>query len=264
MESNTGAGPGLALLIVFAAAVGIVLFFTATAHAELVECKVKSASDDMPRIFDLVIDRQQKRITECYGSSNGIVTNEFSESAIVALCPILGGTRSFKIDRYSGAVVATENVASSRKSRTYSGECEVVARAPPLPRRLILRSFMDSPHEIHVSDVSYDALARFPEHYLNSPITGKGKVIQAIDDGDDVVMRINVTADESRRIFTDTVYVEYRRDSQSRRIVEEDIVEFVGEFRGIKSYRSVMGATIQLPAVKADATRIIGTTRKNN
>jgi hypothetical protein len=260
---NTRAGLGWGLLM-FAAAVGIVLFFTATAHAELVECKVKSASDDMAKIFDLVIDRQQKRITECYGSSNGIITNEFSESSIVAMCPIFGGTRSFKIDRYSGAVVVTENVASKPKSRTYSGECEIVARPPQLQRPLILRSFMDSPNEIHVSDVSYDALARFPERYLNLPITGKGKVIQAIDDGDDVVMRVNVTADQNFRIFTDTVYVEYRRDSQSMRIVEEDIVEFVGEFRGIKTYRSVMGATIQLPSVKAHSARVVGTTRKNN
>ena len=78
-------------------------------------------------------------------------------------------------------------------------------------------------------------------------------------------MRINVTADRSYRIFTDTVYVEYHRGFPSgERIIEDDIVEFAGEFLGIKAYRSVMGATIQIPFVKSDSARVVGTTRKNN
>jgi hypothetical protein len=141
-----------------------------------------------------------------------------------------------------------------------------VPSPPPQPKRkLVLRSFMDSPHEIHINDVSYELLAKFPASYSDSLIIGRGKVIQAIDDGDDVVMRVNVTADESYRIFTDTVYVEYHRGFPSGpRIIEDDIVEFAGEFLGIKTYRSVMGATIQIPFVKSDSARVVGTTRKNN
>jgi hypothetical protein len=239
---------------------------------QLVECKVKpfgeSRDSRAAKVFGLIIDRQQRRITECYGSSNSIITNEFSETAIVALCPILGGTRSFKINRFSGSVVATEEVANPPSSRTYSGECEIIGApgpAPPPERKLILRSFMDSPHETHVNDVSYEMLAKFPDSYSNSRIITRGKVIQAIDDGTDVVMRVNVTADQSYRIFTDTVYVEYHRGFPSgERIIEADIVEFAGEFLGIKSYRSVMGATIQIPFVKSDSARVVGTTRKNN
>ena len=108
-------------------------------------------------------------------------------------------------------------------------------------------------------------LAQFSDSYSNSRIVSSGKVIQAIDDGTDVVMRVNVTADQSYRIFTDTVYLEYHRGFPSgERIIEDDIVQFAGEFLGIKSYRSVMGATIQIPFVKLDSAEFVGTTRKNN
>lgn len=90
--------------------------------------------------FDLIIDRGQKKLVECYGSSDGIITNEFSEDSISASCPIVGGKRSFKIDGRTGSFTAIEEFVApppSREefvkpaSRTYSGACEMSARSQP-------------------------------------------------------------------------------------------------------------------------------------
>lgn len=40
-----------------------------------------------------------------------------------------------------------------------------------------------------------------------------------------------------------------RKSKEEQRILEQDIVRFWGEYTGIKSYKSVLGATIQVPRV---------------
>jgi hypothetical protein len=119
-----------------------ILFFLISAPcalAEPVHCKTNNPLAEATRAFDLIIDRGQKKLVKCYGSSDGIITNEFSEDLISASCPILGGKRSFKIDRRTGSFTATEEFVAppSREefvppaSRTYSGACEMSARSQP-------------------------------------------------------------------------------------------------------------------------------------
>ncbi|MDA9401732.1 hypothetical protein XH79_23830 [Bradyrhizobium sp. CCBAU 45389] len=103
-----------------------------------------------------------------------------------------------------------------------------------------------------MNDVSYDDISRRPEEFTGASLILKGKVIQVIDNGSGGMLRVNVTPSEDYRGFSDTVYVEYRRGPSERgRILEGDVVSVRGLFTGITSYRSVLGATIQIPGVRS-------------
>jgi hypothetical protein len=119
---------------------------------------------------------------------------------------------------------------------------------------LKLKSWPDNPSIIHPpnpNEVTYEQISRSPESYTDSLVVLKGKIIQAVDDGTDSVFRINVTPSQDFRFFNDTVYVEYHGE-QYRRLLEGNIIDVTGEFAGIKSYRSVLGATIQVPFVRTN------------
>ena len=97
------------------------------AEVTSIACRVKSPQEDSPRSFELIIDREERRILECFRSRSGIVTQEFSEISISAECPISeGGKRSFRLTRDTGAVTVSEVLTKPIVSRrTFTGECEV-------------------------------------------------------------------------------------------------------------------------------------------
>ena len=59
--------------------------------------------------------------------------------------------------------------------------------------------------------------------------------------------------------WSDTIFVDYRANSTSdARILEGDVIQLWGEFVGIKSYKAVLGQTIQIPHVVARAIENAG------
>src|SRR4051812_31196093 len=105
----------------------IALGYSPPCNAQFVECK--SSAPGNVKVFDLTIDRQMRRILECFGSKDSITTREFSDNLISAECPIVAGKRSFKIDRYEGTFSATEEYYSPPTVKTLSGECQIVNAA---------------------------------------------------------------------------------------------------------------------------------------
>lgn len=97
--------------------------------------------------------------------------------------------------------------------------------------------------------ISYKKLARTPDKYEGKKVKFTGKVIQVIEDTYSTSYRIEVTKG-SYGIWDDVVYVEYD-GNPSKRILEDDIVTFYGEFDGLYSYESVLGASITVPSVEA-------------
>jgi hypothetical protein len=107
--------------------------------------------------------------------------------------------------------------------------------------------------------VAYKTFFRNNEGYLNEPVYFKGEVIQALYDepfggsdctalnryldGTATVLRVNVTPD-AYGYYSDTVYVIYLG---SKRILENDIIDFVGMANGLQTYESTAGASITIP-----------------
>lgn len=100
-------------------------------------------------------------------------------------------------------------------------------------------------------EISYDTLARDPDDHIGKMVKFTGKIVQVMEDGDDVALRINVTND-GYGYYDDTVYVDYTYKDGESRLLEDDIVTFYGLYAGLYTYESVMGASITIPWVFAD------------
>lgn len=99
--------------------------------------------------------------------------------------------------------------------------------------------------------VDYESIARYPEKYIDKPITFKGEVVQVVENGNDYTLRIDITW--NGYFYEDTVWVEYtRKDSDDGRVLEGDILTVYGLGADTKTYSSVLLSQITIPAVKAE------------
>lgn len=99
---------------------------------------------------------------------------------------------------------------------------------------------------------NYKDIARNPDSYKGKPAKFTGKVIQVLEDGNDVTLRVNITKDEYD-LWEDTIYVEYTRKSSTEgRILEDDIITMYGDLDGIKTYETVLKSEMSIPYLKAN------------
>lgn len=96
---------------------------------------------------------------------------------------------------------------------------------------------------------SYDEIARDPDSHMLEQVYFTGEVIQVVEDGNDLTLRVDIT--EERYGWTDTIYVEYTKESGDPRILEDDIITLYGYSMGTVTYTSIFGASITIPAVYA-------------
>jgi hypothetical protein len=106
----------------------------------------------------------------------------------------------------------------------------------------------------------YLELQHNADAFVGKPLSFAGKVIESIDAGQggdrSYALRVNVTPGKYNS-WQDTIYVEYRRGALigEDRIADSALVSVRGTFTGTKTYRSVIGDTITVPAVRACAVR---------
>jgi uncharacterized membrane protein len=107
--------------------------------------------------------------------------------------------------------------------------------------------------------IQYIELARNPDNYKTKRVVYTGKVIQTLElgIGNNVVLLVNVTKGEYG-LWDDTVYVNYRRSDGESRILENDIITLWGTVKGLKTYKSVLGAKITIPEIDAKYITIDG------
>lgn len=102
--------------------------------------------------------------------------------------------------------------------------------------------------------ISYKELARNPKKYEGQLVKFTGEVIQ-VQEAQSLlyynVYRIDVTY-KGYGYYDDTVYVTYDGYGSEDRVLEDDIVTFYGEFKGLKTYETVMGSSVTIPHVEAE------------
>jgi hypothetical protein len=100
--------------------------------------------------------------------------------------------------------------------------------------------------------LSYDDLFRNNETHVGKSVGFVGQVLQVIDGGEGKYqLRVNVT--NSGFFWTDTVFVRY----SGSRLLENDIIEFVGVVRGLLTYDAILGNKVTIPDVEAVNTRLV-------
>ena len=74
----------------------------------------------------------------------------------------------------------------------------------------------------------------------------RGEVVQVIENQGDFQLRVNVTPGEYG-FWSDTVFLRYA--DAPVRILEDDIIAFVGRMNGTLTYESVMGGDVTIPDI---------------
>lgn len=120
-------------------------------------------------------------------------------------------------------------------------------RSEPLP----LAGGNVSSLQTQAKEVSFEDLARNTEDYTGDLVYYTGQVIQVMEGSSGYDMRISVTKKEFG--WDDPILV---RCNCAVRPLQDDIVEFVGKVDGRQSYKTVLGATMTLPMVTAQAFRV--------
>lgn len=105
-------------------------------------------------------------------------------------------------------------------------------------------------YKMQCENIPYNDIARDPDRFIDRKVKYTGEVIQTSETGSNIVLRINITENEYG-YYEDTVWVNYMYIENEKRLLEDDIVKFWGEFKGLKSYKSVLGAKITIPEINA-------------
>lgn len=95
--------------------------------------------------------------------------------------------------------------------------------------------------------ITYNQLARTPDDFLGKKVKFYGKVLQVIEDGSTVQIRLAVNDDY------DTVLLgEYDSSIVSSRVLEDDEITIYGTSIGTITYQSTMGGNITIPGITID------------
>lgn len=95
--------------------------------------------------------------------------------------------------------------------------------------------------------ITYDQLARTPDDFTGQKVKFYGKVIQVMEDGSDIQIRLAV--DDN---YDTILYGQYSSSIVSSRILEDDYITIYGTSVGTVSYTSTLGGTITIPGVYID------------
>lgn len=101
--------------------------------------------------------------------------------------------------------------------------------------------------------ISYEKLARNPDSYKGDYFEFTGEVIQVIQSGRHVELRVNVTREDlyGTTMYSDTIYVETKLLEDGDRILEGDIITLYGVCDGLYTYTTIFGATMSIPKIDA-------------
>ena len=92
--------------------------------------------------------------------------------------------------------------------------------------------------------VGYDDLFRNIDEHVGKVVKFRGEIVQVIDGGGArYSLRINVT--RGTYSWTDTIYARYAGE----RLLEDDVIDFVGTVQGLYAYSTIFGGRITLPEI---------------
>ena len=101
--------------------------------------------------------------------------------------------------------------------------------------------------------VSYDDLFRNNERHIDALVYFRGQIVQIADHNrkDNYVLRVNVT--ETGFFWEDAVYLHY----SGPRVLEDDIIEFIGRVKGLKTYKAILGNSVTVPEISIIQAQLI-------
>ncbi len=174
-----------------------------------------------------------------------------SEGQETGICTKCGDTIQqpiAKLEHTPGEWVVTQNATSSSAGkRTQS--CVVCGEILSTEEFTLSAEEIEAQYKESCTAYDYNTIARDPDKYKFTYGKYTGEIIQVVENGKDLTLRVNIT--KGRYVYTDTIYVLYTQNSGAPRLLEDDIITIYGMNMGTVSYESIFGATITLPCVYA-------------
>lgn len=99
--------------------------------------------------------------------------------------------------------------------------------------------------------ITYNQLARTPDDFEGKKVKFTGKVVQMIDGGVEINLRVAVNSDYDLIIF-----VYYPSSLTKTRVLENDIITLYGVSEGLYTYKSTMGGNITIPLIEVEKIEI--------
>lgn len=96
--------------------------------------------------------------------------------------------------------------------------------------------------------ITYDQLARTPDKYIGKSVKFSGKVVQVIEAGTEVQMRLAVNNNYDTMLYCAVP----KSEMNGSRILENDNITIYGMSNGIITYESTLGGKISIPSVLID------------
>lgn len=92
--------------------------------------------------------------------------------------------------------------------------------------------------------ITFNELARTPDDYKSEKVKFKGKVLQVVEDDEEIQIRLAIDNDYDKVILCG-----YSPDIVSSRILKDDIITIYAVSLGLTSYKSTLGGNITIPTV---------------
>lgn len=173
------------------------------------------------------------------------------------ICTMCGTTvsKSIAVSAHTPGEWKVTEAPTSAKDGTKTRACSTCGEVLETEKVELSAAEKESLFKNECASYSYNKLARNPDDYLLQKVKFTGEVIQVIEDGDEYVLRVNVT--KGKYTWSDTIYVEYEKNSADEsRILDDDIITFYGYFAGTVTYETIFGASVTIPAVLAEYVEI--------
>lgn len=106
-------------------------------------------------------------------------------------------------------------------------------------------------YKSNCQSISYNSLARTPGDYEGAYVKFSGKVVQVCYEAESILYYSTYRLATSGG-YDNVVYIKVDNYGSGSRILEDDWITIYGEFEGLFTYETVMGATMTIPCVKVE------------
>ena len=144
-------------------------------------------------------------------------------------------------------VITSEPTESKKGTRTKS--CEVCGAEIATESFELSKEELEKNYKEKCKSLSYTEISRYPDDYEGEYVKFRGKVVQICSEASSGLYystyRVAVSGD-----YDQVIYIYVDNYGSGRRILEDDWITIYGEYDGLYSYTTVMGAKKTIPSVK--------------
>lgn len=179
-----------------------------------------------------------------------------AEGTKTGICSVCNGTINETVEKTEhtlGEWTVTKN-ATADESGEKIQKCIVCTEVINTEAYSLSKDEKKQLYKNECQKYSYKEISRNPSNYEGKKAVFTGEVIQVIRENIYGVtvynLRVNVT--RGRYTYSDTVYVTYYALEDEGYILEDDIITMYGELDGEKTYETIFGASVTIPAFSAE------------